>query len=163
MKEIIEEYRCACGKLFFRGLILSGDIEVKCRFCKNISKIAGLAGGLSTDTRYVLFTDRTGAVVRMGSTAPKHIGFTAAEIVGTHVTDHVMMLEENFYQTLWDTLEKKGRSALFHTLQRHKDKSFIPITVDAQSFSNEDDRYLVFSIEKRSLEKQFGTGGRVSL
>ncbi|MFA5080080.1 MAG: Com family DNA-binding transcriptional regulator [Candidatus Paceibacterota bacterium] len=34
------EYRCIhCNKLFFKGVIKEGEIEVKCRGCKNINPI----------------------------------------------------------------------------------------------------------------------------
>lgn len=34
------EYRCIhCNKLFFKGVIHQGEIEIKCRGCKNMNTI----------------------------------------------------------------------------------------------------------------------------
>lgn len=34
------EYRCSnCRKLFFKGIVVEGDIEVKCRACHEINRI----------------------------------------------------------------------------------------------------------------------------
>jgi phage FluMu protein Com len=34
------EYRCShCNKLFFKGIIKKGQIEIKCRGCKNMDTI----------------------------------------------------------------------------------------------------------------------------
>jgi phage FluMu protein Com len=35
-----KEYRCKkCAKLFFRGLLVDGEIEVKCRGCHEINTL----------------------------------------------------------------------------------------------------------------------------
>lgn len=37
---MFKEYRCEyCNKLFFKGDIKEGTIEVKCRYCKNMNLI----------------------------------------------------------------------------------------------------------------------------
>ena len=40
MTYISREYRCIhCNKLFFRGELVLGKIEIKCRYCKYIVDI----------------------------------------------------------------------------------------------------------------------------
>ncbi len=40
MTYILREYRCIhCNKLFFKGELRLGKIEIKCRHCKNIVHI----------------------------------------------------------------------------------------------------------------------------
>jgi phage FluMu protein Com len=102
MKEILEDYRCTCGKLLFRGLILTGGVEVKCKYCKNIQTIDGLTGKLSTDARYLLFLDEKGHIVQASSTAKKHAGFEPIELVGMYVADLLLLLEPSFYNALWE-------------------------------------------------------------
>jgi phage FluMu protein Com len=34
----LSEYRCKCGKLLFKGLLLSGILELKCKRCHDIKK-----------------------------------------------------------------------------------------------------------------------------
>lgn len=42
MVGFLKEYRCRyCKKLFFKGDLFYGTIEIKCRNCKNISEIKG--------------------------------------------------------------------------------------------------------------------------
>lgn len=36
----LEEYRCNCGKLLFKGHELRGEVEIKCRRCTKIQLIA---------------------------------------------------------------------------------------------------------------------------
>ena len=163
MKEILDDYRCVCGKLLFRGLILTGGIEAKCRFCKKVQTIEGLTGQLSTDTRYVLFLNKKGEVVRTSSTTPNHVGFSLKELRGMHVADFVVMLAPTFYATLWDALGERGKTVmLFQTLQKNKDKSMSPVRIEAQAFVTAEDRYVVFTVEKKRTEKELGIGGTLS-
>ena len=40
MTHAYKEYRCfSCKKLLFRGAILEGEIEVKCKRCQNLTTI----------------------------------------------------------------------------------------------------------------------------
>src|ERR1043166_2274236 len=36
----LQEYKCCCGKLLCKGAIFDGDIQIKCRRCGKIQKIA---------------------------------------------------------------------------------------------------------------------------
>jgi len=35
----LQEYRCGCGKLLFKGLVLKGVVEVKCKRCQSIKRL----------------------------------------------------------------------------------------------------------------------------
>lgn len=39
-----KEYRCPCGKLLFKGLLIDSTVEIKCKNCGNLTKITGQAG-----------------------------------------------------------------------------------------------------------------------
>jgi len=42
MKRIyLKEYRCACGKLLFKGSLFRGTVEIKCRHCREIASFLG--------------------------------------------------------------------------------------------------------------------------
>ena len=32
----LEEYRCQCGKLLFKGHAVQGTIEIKCKSCREV-------------------------------------------------------------------------------------------------------------------------------
>jgi PAS domain S-box-containing protein len=159
MKEILQDYRCECGKLLLRGLIFTGGIEVKCKYCKKIQTINGLTGELLTNTRYIMFVDENGVIVNTSSSISKHLGFSSAELLGTYVVDYFMMLEPNFYAVLWETLAEEKTDTLFYTLQKNKDKSLVPVTIDAKRFRIKDADYGVFTVEKKFSKKLFGPGG----
>jgi|GEM_PF-5446131 len=40
-EECLNDYRCDCGKLLFKGSELRGKIEIKCKRCGKIRTISG--------------------------------------------------------------------------------------------------------------------------
>lgn len=160
MKQLHEDFRCACGKLLFRGLILTGEVEVKCRFCKETRVIHGLTGALADSHRYVLFVDREGLIVRTGETAGAHSGYTPEDLARMYVQDLLVMVSPAFFPTLWETIMGEGTTVvLFQTLQRNKDKSMVPVSVEAQPFKNRVGAYIVFIVKMKEREHPFDVGG----
>ena len=41
-KIFLDEHRCACNKLLFKGSLFDGVLEIKCTRCGKINKIGGL-------------------------------------------------------------------------------------------------------------------------
>ena len=37
MNNTFKEYRCACGKLLFKGSLISAVVEIKCKRCEKVS------------------------------------------------------------------------------------------------------------------------------
>ncbi len=161
MTDISTEYRCKCGKLLFRGLILSGDVEAKCRFCKEIQKISGLTGSLAKEARYVLFINEKGLIVQSSDSAALQAGFTKKELTDMPVEDLIVILAPTFYSTLWEAIGTKGQSVvLFQSLQRHKDRSMTPVKITAQRFVTPEAQYMLFVVERTSLQySPFASGG----
>jgi phage FluMu protein Com len=42
--KLLQEYRCVCNKLLFKGYILKGGVQVKCKKCSRIQHYAVAAG-----------------------------------------------------------------------------------------------------------------------
>ena len=47
-KNALRDYRCGqCNKLLFKGELLRGLVEVKCKSCKNFNEFDGNAKGIT--------------------------------------------------------------------------------------------------------------------
>ncbi len=161
MKDIIDNYRCSCGKLLLRGFIVSGEVEIKCRTCKKITTVTGLQS-LSDHSRHILIVDANGQVVQ-ASSSNKAFGHTLAQMVNRNIQSFILILDPDFYSILWQTLNAGSKKVVtFQTLYKHKDKSFLPVGVSAQTFSIGDKMYLVLIIEKKTAARsQFSIGGTI--
>lgn len=150
MRKILREYRCTCGKMLFRGLILTGGVEIKCRFCKKVHTIAGLSGTLSSPHQYVLILDSEGKILKTTDSAREILGYSESELLQMYAHDLVVMLNRNFCTSLCTMLDEKGLTVVvFQSLHRHKDKSMSPVHIEARAFSSLNGRHLLFNIESR--------------
>lgn len=62
----LEEHRCSCGKLLFKGLLSVCRIEVKCRRCSAINTFSGEA---NHNVAFSLLVDERGRVVEVCTAA----------------------------------------------------------------------------------------------
>jgi hypothetical protein len=40
--QLLQEFRCTCGKLLFKGLLVKGIVEIKCKRCQDIKRVSFL-------------------------------------------------------------------------------------------------------------------------
>lgn len=45
----LQEFRCECGKLLFKGELVSCKIEVKCRKCHKLMLVSGSSGEITRE------------------------------------------------------------------------------------------------------------------
>ena len=149
MNDITADFRCACGKLLLRGMILSGAIEVKCRSCKRIETIEAFSGGPLDTERYVLVLNTDGMVLRFSGSAPAILGYSRDELLKKRIADVIVMLAPDFYPALSQALGTTGPTILlFQSFQRHRDQSMAPVEVEAQYLSGTTGA-IIFSVKKR--------------
>lgn len=149
MKNVFEDYRCSCGKLLFRGFILSGAVQVKCRECKRIVDMGGIASG-SNDSLYLLVCNESGRIERASSSATAVLGMADQEICARDIADILVFFSPEFYDSLWNATELPNAGPLrFETLQRDAHKGYSPVQVDAMRTTIEGASRVVMSIQKK--------------
>jgi phage FluMu protein Com len=147
MKEILNSYRCTCGKMLLKGFIFVGEIEIKCRFCKEMNIISGVNGNLSNNHRYLLITDKNGLVTHSTASTKVHLGITSKDIVGMDA--HTLLgFDPVFYTTLWKKLgDKPNSSMIFQTTQQGNNKPAV-VQVGVRIFTSlVGKEHLMFDVE----------------
>ncbi len=164
MKDIHEDFRCPCGKLLLRGLILSGTIEIKCRFCKKIQTLDGHSDGKQSSEKYLFTANRDGKISKMSKNAPKILGHSNEHLLGSYVEDIVVMLSPNFYSQLWSSVvELSEGKVVFESLQRSADSSLSPVSIETQKVRLQNEPHIIFQVErKKTLKSLFSAGGTIS-
>lgn len=78
------EYRCNCGRLLFKGALLTSRVEVKCRRCGAITAF-GMAPNTSLSQeqrrRYGIAFDVKGCIAAVSDTAAEILGYTRNELL----------------------------------------------------------------------------------
>ncbi|KKU85772.1 MAG: hypothetical protein UY16_C0069G0006 [Candidatus Gottesmanbacteria bacterium GW2011_GWA2_47_9] len=141
-KQLLTEYRCACGKLLFKGLILVSVVEIKCKRCGVVKVFDTIHG------RPLLFTfilDTKGVIVDACRTART---LYAADIFssGTHIT--------SLFPTVRDAPWNSEKEELY-IIPRHvltlKDCPSFPVETSIMPHYGEDnalDGYRAYSVKR---------------
>lgn len=135
--------------MLLRGFIFIGEVEVKCRACKQTTTITGVNGNLSNDHRYILVTELDGVVIRGTSSAQKILGYTSEALVGMHAHD-LLGFTPAHYAFLIKKLEKNPMNGfVFQSNEMAKNKKPFPVQVGVRYTTAITDRkILVFDIER---------------
>lgn len=78
----LEEYRCPCGKLLFKGLILVSLVEVKCKRCSQITAFGDLHKSKSP-VSFLISVDKNGKIVDLCWGAEMLLGFPREKLIGS--------------------------------------------------------------------------------
>ncbi len=73
------EYRCSCGRLLFKGLVLSGHVEVKCKRCSEVVLFDQPRDGLECKeegTEYALLVGTHGYIQDASASALDILGYS---------------------------------------------------------------------------------------
>jgi len=57
---LLREYRCRCGRLLFRGLLLVSVVEIKCKKCGSVCVFRTIEEPHEGFTEYYLLIERKG-------------------------------------------------------------------------------------------------------
>jgi hypothetical protein len=54
----LKEYRCACGKMLFKGALFLSLVEIKCKRCSAISRFCDFSPSIKSPCSFTLDTDK---------------------------------------------------------------------------------------------------------
>lgn len=114
------DYRCNCGKLFFRGALLTCNLEIKCKRCGSITSISGMTGDLPNPDSYALLIDRSAHILSASPSATEILGYTVSELFAMRLCEIDLELHEEIYVRLWDFIRSQSSTFAIDTLQRKK-------------------------------------------
>jgi len=80
-KLILNEQRCKCHKLLFKGVILNGAVEIKCLRC-GLMNYTDSISILDGEEQYSLIIDKTGYMFNASDSACKILGYSKGDLVG---------------------------------------------------------------------------------
>ncbi len=91
-QNLLKEYRCACGKLLFKGLLLFSVVEVKCKRCGNTVSFGKLAPG-EERVSFAVFLDEHGIIFDACQGAV-FAGMDREYVLGKHLSELFPLLHD---------------------------------------------------------------------
>ncbi|MBI3633295.1 MAG: PAS domain-containing protein [Candidatus Vogelbacteria bacterium] len=102
-KDYLKEFRCFCGKLLFKGLLLSSVIEIKCTRCGVLKSIKSINENSHRPNCFTILFDNKGVILNVSDSASKIIGYNPEEFLHLSIRDVSPGVGLSFYKSLWLT------------------------------------------------------------
>jgi phage FluMu protein Com len=89
------EYRCSCGRLLFKGLVLSGHVQVKCKRCREVVlfdqplhvRTQEISSEIPDSTSYSLLVDSKGHIKDASVSAVHRLGYSREALCTMMIND----------------------------------------------------------------------------
>ncbi len=76
----LQEYRCQCGKLLFKGFMLVSLVEIKCLRCGAIQVINEMSGSFLGKDKYAFLYNDDGIILNASLSASRILGYPIDEL-----------------------------------------------------------------------------------
>lgn len=154
---ILNNYRCDCGKLLFRGTLLVCKLEIKCKRCGIIKSIGGILGSGHSEHGYSMLVTRgnEGAyILDATASAVDILGYSQAELCAKRLCEIDAQFPEGLYSHLWDTLRSRSPSFSLDTLQRSKGGGALIVRMNFNFFTLDRNAYAFVTVDVPMGQKE---------
>jgi PAS domain S-box-containing protein len=152
-KLFLNEHRCQCNKLLFKGIVFDGALEIKCKRCGEINKIGSIKSEDSPN-HYLLIINDYGLISNLNDSACRILGYEREELIGKHFTFiNPTMPKEMGEKFFGPKSVLNGKNYLkLDTIHQTKNGKNLPITVLIKLHRSENNaRYVLLSAELRNV------------
>ena len=129
------EYRCACGKLLFKGMLMLSQLEIKCRYCGSL-RVIGEKYEELTKNQYAFLAaistkdagkdDPSPYVVDVADSALDILGWKREELIGREIKSLDPLMASDAYGNLWRLIvARKFQPLTLDVYQPKKDGAFV--------------------------------------
>jgi PAS domain S-box-containing protein len=145
MKSIIaNEYRCDCGKLLFKGLLLDSKIEIKCKHCQKIMTLGGVFEGMTGNNDYSVAYDKQGKLVAASKSMEEILGYSALELKTLFISDIDPTVSSAIFNHTWQLALEMENHLTGETCHIKKDGTKIQLKAKVSLVSEGDKELILF-------------------
>lgn len=154
MNDLLNDYRCECGKLLLRGLVLTGEVEIKCKYCKLVKTILGIQS-VNDSERCMLILATDGSILKASRSAEYVLGYQHEELLQRNISDVLVPSPDGFLDELCELLDKKGNTVIFlQSFIRQKTGEMVPTQISVSRFGPSDKPHILFNIERKTARNR---------
>lgn len=135
------EYRCSCGKLLFKGVVFSSNIEIKCKGCGKINQISGVVGKDNNEYpgRFTFLLNKEGNITDASESVKESLGYSKEEFVGKNIADISQTTNKEMFLKIYDSIVKSDKDVFFHAnpVYQAKNGELVKCKVSFRSFRSD--------------------------
>jgi len=145
------EHRCVCGKLIFKGLILEGAVEFKCRYCGRISVVEGI---LNRQEFYTIILNKDCQIINISESAIRLLGYPRDNLIGRGI-ETIETIDTDTCRKIFEKI-KTVKSILLKTNYKKYSKELIPVNTKVIFFKQREREYalIIFNLIKNESAKR---------
>lgn len=140
---IFREYRCYCGKLLSKGMIIEGVLELRCRHCGRTTKINGILNQADFST---LIVNSECRILNASNSITELLGYSREELIGKEI-ELIETIDKSICSEIFAKSKKTG-TILFKTSYKNKNNELIPISAKVIYFRQRDRDYAMVICKK---------------
>lgn len=148
----LNEHRCVCGKLLFKGIFFDGTLEIKCKKCGTINKV-GQIKITGDKSHYILMIDSNGIISNISNSACDILGYTSNELIGKHFTQINPSVPKEIGKKFLGPKSALNENNYFRieTFHQSKDGKKFPVVILLKLYQpTKKERYLLVSVKLKN-------------
>ena len=125
-QHVTKEFRCGCGKLLFKGVLIGSSVEIKCLRCGKINEFDTF--GLDNDSSYTILFDSDGAIIEASKSIENVLGHNPQDLIGKDIS-YVSAMPESALRDVFQRI--KAHKGAYRLVSHHKNThgELIPVSV----------------------------------
>lgn len=144
----LHSYRCTCGKLLFKGLLLDSTVQIKCKKCGELLVIQGESSKITRHDRYAFILNRRGEVVTASDNIHKLFGHDLSSLLSLSLDDVSPTIAsrdalQSSLGQMWSLHHKERYFFKSKTVYRHTSGGFVPGVTQSKFVITPEDTYLL--------------------
>ena len=151
---LLNEQRCKCGKLLFKGILFDGILEIKCKRCDQINTMGDI-NIVDNATHYLLVVDGKGKIINGSEAACYVLGYSHSELLGKDLSQISPITQKDIEEKFLGPDSVLGEENYFKLDTFHLAKSGkkIPVTSLLRLYRpTKKEKYLLISTEPKNSE-----------
>src|SRR3989338_1452434 len=125
---VLIEHRCSCGKLLFKGMLLSSALEIKCKGCGKIKIVGNQSIDTENENQYSMLFDEANNIIDVSPSAIKILGFSKQELLAMKARRIKFLFKMHDSDRLWKTARNLGfETFTFETVHLKKNGEVSPV------------------------------------
>jgi PAS domain S-box-containing protein len=162
MKKTIEnEYRCDCGKLLFKGLLLDSKLEIKCKRCHKIKVFDSIYKGTTSNCDYSVVYGKDGKIIDASRSTEEYLGYSRDELKNLHASKINPLLSREIFEKTWELAAETENYVHWEACHKTKNGSRILVEAKINVYEMEGEEQIIFllkilpeSIDSKLTEKR---------
>lgn len=141
----LQEYRCQCGKLLFKGLMLVSLVEIKCLRCGTIQVINEMSSSFLGEDKYAFLYNEDGIILNASISANPILGYSPDELQKMSIYQINRCITPGLHKKFWNLRIYEGGTSCAKLFPLKKDGYVIPVLGEYKFFKQGDGIYYVFA------------------